>query len=119
MDAKFYQEIIPSTGVIRYRDTTSTTVFVPKTFTLASDVGAADPIGWPSVRRSTERCATRLIMRGGPDCAIAMLTLGDGTLAEVFTSGQKTSWNLTYFTKPQGAADSVCDYRDDVHIGNG
>jgi hypothetical protein len=92
-------EIQPD-GVIRAKDTTDTTTFVPRTVTVGSD-----PATWPTVRRSTHNCATRLVLRGGPEVEAAMLSQVDGTLAEVFTGTDKTSWNLTYFTSPKGATD--------------
>jgi hypothetical protein len=106
---KFFSEINPTTGAIRFSDTTdcapTTGRFLPQTLTCPSADGTADPVSTPRVRSSTRNCATRLVLRGGPEVEVATLSLLDGTLAEVFTSTDKTNWNLTYFTEPKGAAD--------------
>ena len=103
---QFVLNLLP-TGVLRFKDTTSTTTFAPKTITLPSGFATGgDPIHQlPRVRRSSQGCATRLVMRGGPEVEAAMLSLVDGTLAEAFTTTDKSNWNLTYFTAPNGASD--------------
>jgi hypothetical protein len=102
---KFFSEIEPD-GTIRFKDLTDTTTyFPPQTITCPSADGAGDPVTPPRVQRSTKNCATRLVLRGGPQVEVAILSLVDGTLAEVFTSADKTAWNLTYFTAPKGATD--------------
>jgi hypothetical protein len=102
---KFFSEIQPD-GIIRFKDSSDTlTDFVPRTITCPSASGLGDPVTAPRVQRSTRACATRLVLRGGPQVEVAILSLVDGTLAEVFTSGDKTAWNLTYFTAPKGATD--------------
>jgi hypothetical protein len=102
---KFFSEIEPD-GTIRFKDSTDTTTHFPaRTITCPSASAAGDPVTTPRVQRSTQNCATRLILRGGPQVEVAILSLVDGTLAEVFTSTDKTNWNLTYFTAPKGATD--------------
>lgn len=102
---KFFSEIEPD-GTIRFKDSTDLAGdFVPRTITCPSATAAGDPVTTPRVQRSTRNCATRLVLRGGPQVEVAILSLVDGTLAEVFTSGDKTSWNLTFFTAPKGATD--------------
>lgn len=101
---RFFSEIQPD-GIIRFKDTISSTYFPPQTITCPSASGLGDPVTPPRVQRSTQNCATRLILRGGPQVEVAILSLLDGTLAEVFTSTDKTNWDLTYFTAPKGATD--------------
>jgi hypothetical protein len=102
---KFFSEIEPD-GTIRFKDTTDLTTYFPaQTITCPSADGAGDPVSPPRVQRSTKNCATRLVLRGGPQVEVAILSLVDGTLAEVFTSTDKTNWNLTYFTAPKGSTD--------------
>ena len=97
-------EIEPD-GTIRCKNMLDSAVFVPATITLPGPGGPADPVTWPSVRKSTQDCATRLVMRGGPDVAVIFLSLADGTLAEVFTTSDKSTWTLYDFTQPNGAVD--------------
>jgi hypothetical protein len=101
---KFLGEVTPL-GLIRFRNTTDLTVFVPRTITLPGPSGPADPALPPRVRRSTQNCATRLVQRGGPEVESAQLSEVDGTLARVFTPADEADWTLYEFTKPNGCSD--------------
>lgn len=101
---KYALEVTPA-GLIRISDTTSATRFVPRTITLCGPAGPADPCPWPKVSRSVRQCATRIVVVGGPNVTTAMLSLVDGTLAEGFSSTDKTNWTLKAFTQPSGATD--------------
>jgi hypothetical protein len=102
---RFFSAIEPD-GVIRFRDVTSAADFAPRTITCPSASGPGDPVTTPRVQSSTKACATRIILRGGPQVEVAILSLADGTLAEVFTAADKDDWDLTYFTAPKGATDA-------------
>ena len=104
--SNFVQELTPD-GTLRYKDTTDLTVFVPVTLTLPGIGGPGDSgVNWPSVRSSTARCATRVVMRGGADIAVAQLATSDGTLVQAATTGQINTWTLYDFTQPKDAVDT-------------
>jgi hypothetical protein len=71
------------------------------TLTLETDL--IDPPGWS---RSTEDCATRVVIRGAANVQPAYCSLKDGTLTEGFTAGDKTAWNWAKFAKPANSAAS-------------
>jgi hypothetical protein len=99
----FVSEIQPD-GILRFKNLNSTTVFVPRTLTLPSSTGVGTTgVRWPSVRASSARAATRLILRGGSQTAAALLSTVDGTLKEAWSSGDQSAWTLKVFTQPGDA----------------
>lgn len=94
-------------GTLRFRDSTSTASYTPRTITLPSRFGSGDPVPrWPSVRRSSENVANRYTIRGGPKVEAYILSLLDGTLAEGFSSTDKSTWTYYDFIRPKGASDA-------------
>jgi hypothetical protein len=103
---KYVLEVPPS-GIVRCKDTTDPAVFVPRTLTLPSTSGLGDPgVCWPRIRSSTARCATRLIVRGGPIAAVQLLSTADGTLAKAWSGADETAWRLYDFEQPKDAKDA-------------
>jgi hypothetical protein len=103
---KYVLEVPPS-GIVRCKDTTDPAVFVPRTLTLPSTTGAGDPGAcWPRIRSSTGRCATRVIVRGGPIAAVQLLSTADGTLAKAWSGADETAWRLYDFEQPKDAKDA-------------
>jgi hypothetical protein len=99
---KYVLELRPD-GVLVAKDTTDTAVFVPATVTLGSNSGVGTPgAHWPSVRSSTSRCYTRVLVRGGPEVEAMLLSTADGTLVRGWTGGQESAWTLYDFTQPKG-----------------
>lgn len=95
---------VPPGGIIRCKDTTSTSVFVPRTLTLPGPTGSGDPgVDLPAIRSSTARCATRVVLRGGPLTKVTLLSTANGTLEEAWTSGDESAWTLYDFTSPKDA----------------
>jgi hypothetical protein len=103
---KYLVELKPD-GTIRCKDTTDVTVFVPRTLTLPSTSGLGDHgVQWPRIRSSSARCATRLVLRGGPIAAVALLSTVNGTLEKAWSSTDQSAWTLYDFTQPKDAKDS-------------
>jgi hypothetical protein len=102
---KYALELTP-TGIVRFKDTTDATVFVPYSIQLpcATNVGATGAV-WPSIRTSSQRCFTRMVLRGGPNVAATMLKTSDGTLVPAWTNAQQTAWRLSDFTQPKDGYD--------------
>lgn len=83
-------------GSIRMLDTRA---FSGLTLTLHTD-----PVDNPSWTRSTEDCATRVVIRGGANVQPAYAALSDGTLTEGFSSGDKAAWNWSKYARPGNSA---------------
>jgi hypothetical protein len=103
---KYVLEVPPS-GIVRCKDTTDPAVFVPRTLTLPSTTGLGTPGAcWPRIRSSTARCATRVVIRGGPIAAVQLLSTADGTLAKAWSGTDETAWRLYDFEQPKDAKDA-------------
>lgn len=102
---KFVFELRPD-GIIRCRDTTDLAAFVPRTLTLPSTSGMGDRgVAWPRIRCSSARCATRVLVRGGPMTAVQLLSTADGTLIKAWSAADETAWTYYDFTTPKDAED--------------
>jgi hypothetical protein len=94
-------------GTVRAKNTTDPTVFVPRTLTLPGPGSTGDPgVQWPKVRSSTARCASRVVIRGGPNTAAAWLSLVDGTLAQAWSAPDQAAWTISDFATPQNWKDA-------------
>jgi hypothetical protein len=88
-------------GTVRMLDTRA---FAGLTLTLHTD-----PVDNPSWTRSTEDCATRLVIRGGANVQPAHVSKVDGTFTEGFSSGDKTAWSWSKYARPgDSASEGSC-----------
>lgn len=95
---KYAAWIEPSTGTVRIRSRLDG--LTPLTLTLD-----ADPITVESLSRDHSECATRLVLRGGPDVQAAYLTFADETLAKGWTGPQEADWTWADYIRPKDSAD--------------
>lgn len=97
---------VEADGTIRFLDTRDVGpggAFVPVDVTLPNATTGGDPVTWPSLRRSTARCATRVVIRGAAEVEAAMLSTFDGTLAKVWSPTEQSNWTYSDFTQPKDA----------------
>lgn len=90
--------IEPATGKVRVASRLDG--LTPLTLTLDSD-----PVTIESLSRDHSECASRLVLRGGPDVQAAYLTFDDGTLAKGWTGPQEAAWTYADFVRPRDSAD--------------
>lgn len=105
--------VVPPSGILRCLDTQDISDdigddphFLNRLLYLPGIDGVGDPgVGWPAIRSTTAHCATRVVLRGGPRTAAALLSTADGTLAEDWDPADEPSWTLYDYTSPGDAKD--------------